>query len=196
MGDGIASYFDDLPWAAVALRLWRWGTTFMRPAIIFGCPIQQSKDYSVSWWHVPVSVKRRPLSRSQIESVRAYARIYADPYKDRAIEMMWRETNRDEPHLRVTLRVGEVMMIPVVWRKEGDGRNAFISGKGFFEGAKDIPIAPKDGQTKLVLRVKYGNVLEMSNFYIIRNRDMDSNGHFVLEAQYEGLGTGAFVHER
>jgi hypothetical protein len=169
----------------------------MKPKVIFGCPIQGEKDPKESWWLVPVTLKRRPLSGKKLEDARVYARLFdPDNPGTGAIELLWRDIDRITTSTRSTLRVGDVRFIPVVWRREGADQGAYITDVEFVNSNKQkkmVAVTPRPGQVKIILFVKSGDYSDKSSPYIIRNHAMESNGHFALEVQYEGLGTGAFL---
>lgn len=196
MPDDLKSFVEgDLPgWIGYAQKAAQLASTQMRPRVLFGSPVQMSKNPLESWWHVSVTLKRRLFSPSKLEGARVFARCFEPLFSRQAIELKWKESDRQTLSSRITLIAGEVSFIPVVWREEGPRMNAIITDVNYINDQKNVFfLPPRNGQIKIKFLVKSGNYSVESAPYIIRNRAHQTNGHFVLEAQYEGLGTGAYV---
>ena len=190
----------DLPgWAGYVARACRSAGARMFPQVIFGSPFQAATDAGETWWHIPVTLKRQLLSGKKIEDARVYARVTEPSLSERSIEMIWRDKDRTAIASAKTLRVGEVAFIPVVWRREHGDRQAYISDQEFVRSdrkQKAVALPAKDAQMKLQCVVRHGTHTQASVWYIIRNPDLETNAHFSLEMPYEGLGTGAFLHDK
>jgi hypothetical protein len=90
------------------------------------------------------------------------------------------------------LRKGYVSLVPIAWRSESD-----LEGFGYFTDTryvanqeKTYPIENTRDKYRFKLLVKSGSFANSSpQFYLIRCPSTPSNGHFVLEIEYEGEGT-------
>lgn len=195
-GRTMAQYLHMVEISMSPIALAQWGAGLIWPSPLFGSPVQRAKERHLSWWHVPVHIRAPLVGRSSIDRCNVHMRMHRDdPYGDRLIDLRWQSKDKKEGDSETDLRPGIVKLVPVAWREEGSDRNAYITDQQFLmAGQRGLPLEPLEGKHKFKLIVQAGEKSwEAPHFYIIRVHDMESNGHFVVEQEYEGRGTKAFT---
>lgn len=169
------------------------------PLVSFGSPVQRSKDETQSFWHVPISLKRlfgidHPirvrLGSGQLPNCRAYCDIYDGDRIRESIRLMWGDAVFSKAGETATLLVGETLLVPVAWRREGDANAYICDTRYLLKDEKHHPIAGDRKKLRFKLRVQSRSWANRSqHFYNIRVPTVSSNGHFVCEIEYDGEGT-------
>jgi hypothetical protein len=184
---------SDLPgWRDIAKPAWRWTLRAMRPQVIFGCPQQPLDARSnsrISWWHVPVMLKKAQLIRTNVVR-RASVRLVS-PDGGSGISLRW--YSRDHrPHgvSVLDLDTGRIYLVPVVIRDEdGDGR-AFITNEDWMLEKSDKHKWPLTyGRHDFWLQVWSGEHHWRSDYLyrITVPRSDISNGPFTMEVHYGNI---------
>lgn len=162
------------------------------PRLVFGSPVQRSKDEAISFWHIPIAIKSRlPFAPSSMANCKLYFDRIEDKMVVDRIRLLWGDA--------VFARLGEVanfsphdiLLAPIVMRKEGNDNRGYIVDRRHLEGRQQpYPIEPDRHKVIFRLRIKVGKKEIVSpHNYIIRVPNGTSNGHFTCEIEYEGEGT-------
>lgn len=164
----------------------------MPTIVVFGSPVQRWKKEGESLWHIPVTI--RPWLKFGPAGIDDCA-FYLDEYEKGEIVDKISLAVGDAAFQNVSERVqlvkDRVFLIPVAWRSESDeSMNGHITDTRFFgKGERAYPLSPDRKKRRYRLRVKYGKKKQESpHFYLLRVPKTRSNGHFVLEIEYEGEG--------
>ena len=171
------------------------GVKLMPPIIHFGSPVQRGKVEAESFWHIPISIKGRfwNIGPATLPGCRIFVDRYEADSKKEAIRMGWGDMTTEQPRQEELLRKHVVSLVPVAWRAEmGNDRDGYFTDTRFLEdrGDKYHPISSDRIKHKFKLRIKCGGFSRASPyFYVVRAPKSESNGHFVVEVEYEGEGT-------
>jgi hypothetical protein len=155
----------------------------------FGSPAQRVKSKHETYWHVPIKV----ADGGPYPECKAYLDLYSgDECVDR-IRLCWGDRTFEEPRDFENLVAGRVSLIPVAWRsEEGADRKGYFADARFVRDHSDrqYPIASNRVKRRFKLRITSGNLIfESPHFYLVRCPEIVSNGHFVVEVEYEGEGS-------
>jgi hypothetical protein len=177
--------------AGVVMGLYR---HFLPPIVVFGSPVQRCKNETESWWHIPVTLRRKWGIGAP--SLPSGCQVYLDRHSDEggfneAIRMRWGDAIFSETGDTATLVVGEPLLVPIVFRQENNEGKAYITDARYLLGKdKPYPLAPDRKKIRFRLRVKVrGETFACSHPYIVRVPRVSSNGHFTCEVEYEGEGS-------
>jgi hypothetical protein len=164
------------------------------PKIKFGSPAQRAKYDLESFWHIPV----KPDTASR-NAPRSYpdCKVFLDRYESGAIKeklrMCWGDMTFESPRDFAELVEGRVTLVPVAWRTEsGDDRRGFFADARFAKDRRDRTSAIPSNHRKYRFRLRVVGrnfEVESPHFYLVRCPKIRSNGHFVVEMEYEGEGT-------
>lgn len=167
----------------------------MPPIINFGSPVQRSKNEKESLWQVPVVIYPRILRKigpATLPGCFFYLDAYEGDKCTNRILLSVGDVAFSNPTPLGNLIAGEVALVPIAWRSEEIGEKCgFIADRRFFEKKeRAYPLPPDRKKRRYRLRVKSGRWERQSpHFYLLRVPESASNGHFVLEIEYEGAGS-------
>ena len=165
----------------------------MPPVVVFGSPVQRSKEEAESLWHIPATLHRSyRVGPTTLDDCAFYLDEYEGNECVISMPLMVGDVSFTSLQERVQLVTDRVFLVPVAWRSEKDGDMCgYITDTRYFIHKKRFHLlSPDRKKHRYRLRVKYGNQSQISpHFYLLRVPTISSNGHFVLEIEYEGEGS-------
>jgi hypothetical protein len=167
----------------------------MPPRIDFGSPVQRAKSELESFWHVPIKLHPRWwIGTSSLVNCRAYLDVYEGGHCKERIRLCWGDQTYKEREDYEHLRRGHVSLAPVAWRTElGEDRNGYFADARLVKSDQQErvhPISNTRVKYRFRLRIKSETFwAESPHFYQVRCPPISSNGHFIVEIEYEGEGT-------
>jgi hypothetical protein len=176
--------------AGPLISLGRW---ILPPVINFGSPVQRSKNEQESFWHISVTIRPRLFKRigpAVLFNCQFYLHEYEGNVCINKILLSVGDAAFVNPSLQGNLIAGEVTLVPIAWRSEVEGGgNGYIADTRFFEKKeRAYPIPPDRKKHFYKLVMGSGKfACESPHFYRLRVPRSPSNGHFVLELDYQGI---------
>lgn len=186
----------DIPGVGTGLKWvhnkwkWFWGRSLVTPQVVFGSPVQRSKNEGESWWYIPITLERSFISK-KLEYCNIILNLAGE--ESNLYELNWFSPDTKMYKGMVDLEPGKFFLVPIAFRKEDGDRIVYITDKYYLDNnSRNIKLEPSNSKYIFWLIVSDKNrKKQQSQPYMIRNHDMNSNSHFNVEVIYEGLGTGA-----
>jgi hypothetical protein len=163
------------------------------PIVVFGSPVQRAKEEDESYWHIPVTLRRRGrIGPGKL----AHCRVFLDEYQQgrvvHKIQMAWGDAVFKSTAEYATLTTDEVLLVPIAFRTEtGNDRSGYIASLKYTIHKDSERVLQNDRKKfRFKLRVLNGKKTIMSpRVYQLRIPKGKSNGQFCCEIEYEGEGT-------
>ncbi len=164
-------------------RIWR----RMRPNPEFLCPYQNAgiQDPNLAWWHVPVTIRNWGKIK---DSTICLIRLPGEDSPGDGIALRWQSRDHANGVSRATLRKGERLAVPIVFRLEGGDGSAIITNENWLMHRETKwKLEPRGMPYEFWLEVRRGNSRWRSPYrYAIGVPPPEvSNGHFTLSINYD-----------
>ena len=164
------------------------------PALKFDAPRQCARELTISWWHVPVIVKRPSFfRRNEIPQCTVHLLLYSNGDIQTTFDLRWQSRDYAQGTSEVLLQYGRPLLVPVVWRDErrfgaenkDSDPNAYITDQEKLMNWQEnhYPLTPRDNQYRMKLVVRSGHRKWVSpHYYALRVPEKGvSNGQFIFE---------------
>ena len=131
---------------------------------MFGSPVQRSKNEAESFWHVPVTLRRRwKIGPGDLPGCIAYLDSYEKDSVAVRIRLCWNGAVFSKAGERGNLTIHETLLVPIAWRQEGDDLNGYITDtRHILKNESPYPVPSDRKKLRFKLRVKSGKIEQAS----------------------------------